>query len=129
MNIPSIPAQPASFPHREGVVRYRHTIWFLMAFYALAIASGVRSIHIEQPSALDSLLPIAFALALGWWATTDAAQRHRPIPLLSRDWFFILAGFIVPGYVIWSRRWRGLFYLLLCTVSWYGLVALIMIIG
>ena len=40
------------------------------------------------------------------------------MPVLSKPWFFLFAGFVVPGYVIWSRGWRGVGWVLLHSVLW-----------
>jgi hypothetical protein len=62
---------------------------------------------------LDFFLPLGFAACLGLWAVTDARRRRHPIPLLAQPWFFLLAGIVVPCYVIWSRNWQGLAWLVL----------------
>src|SRR5688572_16537218 len=86
----------------------RHTRWFLVAFYALAIVWGGRTVRFSEPSRLDLWVPVALAISLGWWAVVDARCRRHSIPMLARPWFFLLAIVVVPGYVVWSRRWRGL---------------------
>lgn len=101
----------------------------MAAFYAMAVVWGIRSIHYWEPSSLDLLVPIALAVALGWWAVADARSRGRPLPLFARPWFVLLAGLLVPGYVIWSRKGWGLALVLLHAVAWYGLAAIVMHVG
>jgi hypothetical protein len=91
---------------------------FLVFFYAIAIVSGVRNIWFWKHSALDLLIPVASALCLAIWALEDARRRKYRIPSLSKPWFFLLAGIVVPGYVIWSRGWRGLGWVVLHFVCW-----------
>jgi len=94
-----------------------HTRWFLAVFYAIAIAWGVRSIWRGMFSLVDSIVPFALAVGLGTWAIVDARHRGRPIPFLAQPWF-ILFGFAVPLYVVWSRRWRGLGWVILHGAGW-----------
>jgi hypothetical protein len=100
--------------------RWRHTIRFLAAFYALALVMGLRNLYYGEPSLLDLLVPIAFMLALGWWAVVDARVRGHPIPLLARPWFFLFAWFLVPAYVVWSRGWRAVGWIVLNCIGWYA---------
>src|SRR4051794_29487850 len=88
-------------------VSTRHTQNFFMGFYALAVIWGIRGIYQGQPSALDFLVPFSLAICLGWWAVVDARRRRKRISVSSLAWFFLLAGIVVPGYVIWTRKWRG----------------------
>ena len=109
--------------------RSRHTRWFLAAFYLLALMWGVRGVHHAEPSRLDLLFPIAFNLCSGSWAIDDARQRRRPIPALSRAWFVLLAGLLVPGYVIWSRGWRGAGWVILHGVLWYASATIALLVA
>ena len=76
------------------------------------------------------LLSLVGAVNLGLWAVIDAKRRRRPIPLSLQPWFVLLGMLLVPGYVIASRRWRGLGWVLLHGVGQlvvafvsYGVVA------
>ncbi len=93
----------------------------LAAYYASAVVWGVRSIYPHEQSALDLLVPTLLAVALGWWAIADARVRGRPMPLLAQPWFVLIAFLLVPGYVIWTRRWKGVMWLVLHSVCWYAL--------
>jgi hypothetical protein len=102
----------------------RHTFWFPLAFYALAIVAGIRGAYASQSSKLDLLLPIAEAVCLGWWALVDARRRGHYIPTTARWWFVVLAGIVVPAYVIWSRGWRGLVWVAVNFFAWVALTTL-----
>jgi hypothetical protein len=106
--------------------RPHHTRDFLIAFYSLAVVWGVRSLWSRQPSNVDGLMPLALSLSLGWWAIADARTRHKPIPLLAQQSFVLFAGFLVPGYILSSRRWRGLMWMLLGAFGWYVLASVVM---
>jgi hypothetical protein len=124
------PREQATAAPTPTVTRgFWHTRWFLVAFYALAVVWGVRNVRFWEPSALDQLIPIALAICLGWWAIVDARRRRHPIPMLARPWFFLLAGLVVPGYVIWSRRWRGAVWVILLGILWFGLGTIVMHVG
>lgn len=98
-----------------------HTRWCLIVFYALAVVWGARNVRHAEPSALDLLVPVALTICLGWWAVVDARRRRHAVPMLTRPWFFLLAGVLVPGYVVWSRKWRGVGWVVLHALLWYAL--------
>ena len=127
---PSTPPQrPMIHPRSTAANGFRQFRWFFPAFYALAIVCGIRNIHSGESSRLDLLYAVVFAIVLGWWAIVDARRRRQPIPMLARPWFFLLAGLVVPGYVIWSRGWLGLGYVVLHSVLWYALATVVMHAG
>lgn len=107
----------------------RHTIWLLATLFLCAIAQGVRSIRMEQSSNMDLVLPLVGVVACGWWAIVDARARGHPIPFLSRPWFFILGGVVVPFYIVWSRRWMGVLWLILIPFLWVALATAIVVVG
>ncbi len=80
----------------------------IAALYMLAALLGVRSIYYWAPSVNDVVIPVAFFAILVSWTLTDARRRGHPIPLLAGAPMFFVAGLAVPGYLIWSRGWRGL---------------------
>ncbi len=110
-------------------IGFRHTRWFLIAYYMLAVVWGVRNIHHTEPSGLDLLVPIVFAVVLGWWAIVDARWRGNPIPMLSRPWFYLLAVLVVPAYVVWSRGLRGVGAVALHAALWYALATVALHVG
>ena len=107
----------------------RHTRRFLVVYYLVAELWGIRSIWYWETSALDYFVPFALAIALGWWAVVDAKRRRRPIPMFAQPWFILLAMILVPTYIIWSRRWRGVGYLALHAALWYALATATMHVG
>ena len=105
---------------------FRHTRWFLLAYYLLYAMWGVRSAWPTVPSRLDIMVPLALYTVASWWVIVDDRARGRAIPLLSQHWFFLAAGLLVPGYVIWSRGWRGVGYVALHGVLGYLLATVCM---
>lgn len=106
-----------------------HTTWFLLAFHGFAVLWGIRNIRYWENSAVDFYFPIVNSIILGWWALVDARRRHHPIPLLAKPWFFLVAGLVVPGYVIWSRSWKGLGWVVLNAFAWYLITLVFMLAG
>ncbi len=123
------PEQPTAAPTPRAASVFRHTRWFLIAYYAIAVVWGVRNIYHTEPSGLDLLVPIAFAAALAWWAIVDARLRRHPIPVLARPWYFLLAALVVPWYVVWSRGWRGAGLVVLHATLWYALATVALHVG
>ncbi len=120
---PSGPPAPSATPRAHTI--WQHTWLFLAAFYVLGVLFGltaVRSAESEGARRTDLLLQVSLAVCLGWWAIVDARHRRHPIPTLARPWFFLLAGLLVPGYVIWSRGWRGVGWVVVHTVLWCAVV-------
>lgn len=120
---------PYESPKRPAPIVSRHTWRFLVAFYALAIIWGLRNIYFWIPSALDLLIPFIQAICLGWWAVVDAGLRGHRIPLTARWWFVLFALVVVPCYVIWSRGWRGMFWLGIHGFGWLFLAAIVTNLG
>jgi hypothetical protein len=104
----------------------RHTRWFLLAFYALAVLFGVGNALTREPGATGLILSLCLAVSMGWWAITDSKRHNHPIPMSARMWFVLLAWIVVPIYVVWSRRWRGVGWVLVNGVCWYLVVAVVM---
>ena len=119
------PSEPAAAPPGG----YRHTYWFLASWYLLAVMWGIRDIHRAEPSHLDLLFPIALGLCPGSWAIVDARRRRRPIPMLSHHWFVLKAELLVPGYILWSRGWRGAGWMILHSLLWYALAMVALLAG
>ena len=109
---PPQPKQPAPLAPTTIYGMPAHTFWFLVAFYVIGIAWGIRHIWFWIPSAFDFLMMVAMAICLATWAIMDAKRRKRPIPMDSQAWFLLLAGVVVTGYFIWTRGWRGVGWLL-----------------
>jgi hypothetical protein len=95
----------------------------------MAVFLGLRNLYGDMQSELDLLMPLGIAITLWWWAVCDSKDRGRPIPILARQWFFVGAPVLVPAYVIWSRRWRGLGLVVLHVICWYGLATAAMYVG
>jgi hypothetical protein len=98
----------------------RHTVIFCIGFYAVAILVGITGAR-PSDSALGFLGSLVIAISLGGWAVTDARRRGRPIVSGAKFFFFIFAVFVVPCYVIWTRGWRGLGWVILNGVAWFML--------
>ena len=124
MSVEAVVGKPAS----EAIAGrgFRHTRWFLIAYYSLFAVWGIRSAWPTVPSRLDIMVPLALYAVASWWVIADARARGRAVPLLSQQWFFLVAALLVPVYVIWSRGWRGVGYVALHVVLGYLLATICM---
>ncbi len=109
--------------------RSLRTSLFLFGFYGLSVIAAVRDIYYWRKSILDLVIPVAMAIVLGWWAISDANSRRQPIPKLSRPWFFLFAGLVVPIYMIFTRGAKGLALVLLHLAAWIALYVGVSMIG
>jgi hypothetical protein len=106
-----------------------HTRLFLFFFYALAVVYGLRQMRLREPSPIDFMMQIAMPLCLATWAMQDIRHRKYRVPLLAKPWFFLFGSIVVPGYVIWSRGWRGLGWVVLHLFVWVVLAAIVGVVG
>jgi hypothetical protein len=100
--------------------------WFLVSYYGLAVLWGAHSAAATPPAGGDLVFQIALALCLGIWAVADAHERGSPIPRSQRIWFLLLARLVVPGYVIVTRGWQGLGWVVLHLIGWIVVATLAM---
>jgi len=106
-----------------------HTRWCLVGYYALAEIAGVRSIWFWVPSRMDLLINISTGICLSWWVFVDARRRGLPIPMLSKPLVFFFYGLVVPGYLIVSRGWRGLGWLIFHMLTAFFVMLIVMQVG
>lgn len=107
-----------AFPWPESL---RRDWFFITAFHALAVVCGVRMVVAGTNFILDLSLALMMPLILVWWAVRDANRRGKPISMFTRSWMFLFATVAVPGYVIVTRKWRGVGLVLLHGFLWYAL--------
>jgi len=67
---------------------------------------------------------MAMAVCLGAWAIADARRRQKPIPRSQKLWYVVFAGLVVPGYVILTRGWRGLGWVVFHAATWMTIAAI-----
>lgn len=111
------------------ICRFNHTRWFLVVWYAFAVVWGIRLAWHWIPSRLDFFVPVALWIALSWWAVVDAKSRGRAMSLSSQQWFYLFGWLLVPAYVVGSRGWRGVGYLILHGVLWLVVANLVMYVA
>lgn len=114
---PPVSREPASRDRR-------HTRVFLAVLYLLAVALGIGGVARRESNGHDLLDSIVCSVGLGWWAIVDARVRGHVIPLLSKSWFLLFSFFLVPGYIVWSRGWRGAGWIVLIGATWTILAAI-----
>src|SRR3569623_343089 len=95
-----------------------HTRLFLVAFYLLAVIGGIRQVRSGELPIVDILFPLAMGVCLGVWAVADSKHRGRPIPFNTRWSFGGFGCFQVTCYLIWSRGWRVLCWVIANAIAW-----------
>jgi len=93
--------------------------WFCLGYYLHADLWGVHSAVASEEAADDLVFSFALAVSLCAWALADARQRQKPIPRSQQIWFYVFAPLVVPGYVILTRGWRGLGWVLFHALGWF----------
>ena len=53
----------------------------------------------------------------------------EPIPYSQRIWFYVLAPVVVPGYILGTRGWRGLGYVVFHCLAWFALMISVMMLA
>jgi hypothetical protein len=95
-----------------------HTIIFLLVYYSVAIMNGAIDALAEDGIAI--LATLVECVNLGLWEIEDARRQRRPIPLSAQPWMVLFAGIAVPVYVIYTRGWRGLEWVVLHGVCYFA---------
>jgi hypothetical protein len=120
-------APPKSDTTAKDRPQRRALLAFCLFFYAISIVHGVRSAVVVSSTALtDLVVPVALAICLCSWALADARERQSPIPQSLQIWFYGFAPIVVPGYILGTRGWRGLAWMLLHVVAWFALATVVM---
>jgi len=101
-------------------------VWFGVSYYSLAALWGVHSSIAAEDSLAELILRIALVLCLALWAVADASRRQKPIPRSQQFWFLLLAGILVPIYVIATRGWKGAGWIVLHILGWFAVATLAM---
>ena len=66
-------------------------VWFLASFYAAAFLSGFGEGAGTESIRFQYLSQSFCSVCLAGWAITDSLRRRQPIPLLSWDWYTLIA--------------------------------------
>ena len=111
-------------PHARYPLGYRllPLLAFCLCFYGLAVHEGIRAGSASDSHPTDFLASATFGICICAWALTDARRRGQPIPYSLRIWFYWLAPVVVPGYILGTRGWRGLGYLVFHALAWIVLM-------
>ena len=118
---PDLVPLPARRPHIHAIA------WFWAAFFFIAVLMGARAAIVRTKSPGDLVFQLGLAVCLGTWAIADARQRGQPIPRSQRLWFFAFATLVVPGYVVVTRGWKGLGWVLVHAAAWMTVFAAAMV--
>jgi hypothetical protein len=84
-----------------------------VSVYILVAASSLFHVFHPERDRLDLVLGLAFSVTMTYWCIVDSRIAERPV-LRSFYWLiFFLWPIAVPIYLVWSRKLRGLGFVLL----------------
>jgi hypothetical protein len=92
-----------------------HTRRFLIVFFTIGFAIGATDP--TENSDLEFLLSVGLAFSMAWWTITDASDRGHPFRLSIRLLVIVFGGFAAPLYVLWTRRWKGIVWIVLVALG------------
>ncbi|MCA9081391.1 MAG: hypothetical protein KDA58_12580 [Planctomycetaceae bacterium] len=91
----------------------------VFAFYLIVLSSTAAG-FVPRWAPVASLLSLPLTGFIVHWMMIDSRHRRHPIPFLSQDWCQLFPYLSLPAYLIWSRGWRGVGWLLLHLVVFVG---------
>jgi hypothetical protein len=80
----------------------------LVSLYAVAVAQGVHVAFRAEPSRADLLFAVVFPLLVVFAVVADSKIVRRQLPSIAPFLMLFSWSVAVPGYLVWTRGWRGL---------------------
>lgn len=103
-------------------------LYFISAIFAGAIMGLFIGLHFAGTNSLYVLFAFQLILLIRWFRLDNIKRGYTDIP--DRGMFLMMGGHILlPLYVLWTRKFKGLWYLflaILCYVVPMAVVAIIM---
>ena len=98
----------------------KRRLLYLISLYLLAVLFGIRATALPPRTYFsDLLLQFEFALVVTQLCVIDARLLRRPLVHAAQWVMFVFWPFVMPVYVLWSRRLRGLLLLLVHAILLY----------
>ncbi|MDA7910194.1 hypothetical protein N9Z53_02065 [Mariniblastus sp.] len=98
------------------------TLWCATYYLVAALVGGCEPFLIYSDSLAEMLVRIAISLPPAYWLIRDAKFRGIHVPHVIQPAIAGLWVFVVPVYILLTRKWWGLLYVTLhltCTLIVY----------
>ena len=99
-------------------------LWIITYYCAVGLVAVCQPFFFFPDSCVGLLSHLALALPACYWLLEDARKRihvpHIIQPMIVSSWTLA-----VPVYILWTRKWWGLLYVILHTACTY----LVLVIG
>jgi hypothetical protein len=82
-----------------------------LSMHALYATRGIEAVAGEY------LFRFLFLIIIAWWVERDAASRGEYFP---GDWCILFSWLFVPFYLIRTRKWIGLAWMIAIVAFWIG---------
>jgi len=86
----------------------KHTLSLISIFYTSTAVWSVGQIFFGEIAGISLIFRVAIGLAPSMWLTRDAKLRGWFLPHVVHPFVLAFWVIVVPVYVIWTRKWRGL---------------------
>ena len=114
-------------------IRAYSILWCVTYYVALMVVSVSMPFIFDTTSFAGKLSAYAIALPAAYWMINDAKLHRRFIPHVVQPGIVMLWWIVVPIYLLVTRKWWGVLYLVLhyagitgvLTLGWYLSVRLI----
>ena len=80
----------------------------IVTLFLIAGATGAHEALWVVPRPTDSLVSVAFTLVVIHTVAADSELIRRQMPSIAHLFMLFLWVLMVPGYLLWTRRWKGL---------------------
>jgi len=101
---------------RKLKTRTYSIIWCVTYYLVIATVAACQPFILSLDSTADILSGVVTALPPTYWLVNDAKRRRAPVPHVIQPGLISLWILVVPIYLLWTRKWWGLLYLLLHVV-------------
>ena len=80
----------------------------IVSLFLIGGATGVHEAFRDGPQQTDSLFSVALMLVVVHGVAADSKLVRREMPSIGYLFLLALWPVMVPGYLVWTRRWKGL---------------------
>jgi hypothetical protein len=80
----------------------------IVSLFLIATATGVHAAFADGPHPGAPLFSVAFTLVVVFAVAADSKLVGRQMPSIGHFFMLFVWPVMVPGYLVWTRRWKGL---------------------